>query len=89
MLFRSYLYYIPQKSSDSVKLVCDITEYNNADYDAEDIKVYVNDMLIGSIDKAGKTELKIGHVDGGELLTVKFKSDNMTYILYSISLDEE
>ncbi len=85
----SYLYYIPKKSSDSVKLVCDITEYNNADYDAEDIKVYVNDMLIGSIDKAGKTELKIGHVDGGELLTVKFKSDNMTYILYSISLDEE
>lgn len=49
----------------------------------------MNDMLIGSIDKAGKTELKIGHVDGGELLTVKFKSDNMTYILYSISLDEE
>ena len=72
-----------------MKLVCDITEYNKADDAAEDIKVYVNDMLIGSIDKVGKTELKIGHVDGGELLTVKFKSDNMTYILYSISLDEE
>lgn len=85
----SYIYYIPEKSSDNVWLVCDITEYNETGGAAEGITVYVNDELIGSIDKAGKTELKIGQVEGDELLTVKFKSDNMTYTLYSISLDEK
>ena len=85
----SYIYYVPQTSADNAVLVCDITDYevNNAsDYG---VLVYVNDTLAGSIDKKGVTQIDIGQVNADELLTVKFVSDNVTFTLYSISLDDK
>ena len=84
----SYIYYIPDESSDNIYLVCDITEYDTTAVGDKGIEVYVNDKLIGNIDSKGTTKLKIGYVSGDELLTVKFHADNAEYTLYSISLDK-
>lgn len=84
----SYIYYIPEESSDEIYLVCDITEYNTESSDGKGIEVYVNDKLIGNIDNKGVTKLKVGNVSADELLTVRFYADYAEYTLYSISLDK-
>ena len=64
----SYIYYIPEESSDNIYLVCDITEYDTTAFGDKGIEVYVNDKLIGNIDSKGTTKLKVGYVSGDELL---------------------
>lgn len=84
----SYIYYIPEESSDEIYLVCDITEYNTESSDGKGIEVYVNDKLIGNIDNKDVTKLKVGNISADELLTVRFHADYAEYTLYSISLDK-
>lgn len=79
----SYIYYIPATSTDSAEYQFSINEFNG---DGQ-IKVYANDKEIGTFESTGNYNMEIGSIASGELMTIKFVTDNCSFRLWTTCLN--
>lgn len=79
----SYVYYIPEESSDSAEYVFRINGFTGDG----SVVVYANEQEIGSFDSEGDYSLKIGSVAKDKLLTIKFVTDNCSFRLWTTAIN--
>lgn len=95
----AYLYYVPelQENEDTVYNVdytievkdfstSEINKNNQSDSKSGVVTVYINDTEVGTFDKTGTYTFKANTIKDGELITIKFVSDNCTFTLWSTTL---
>ena len=97
----AYLYYVPelQENVDTVYNVdytIEVKDFSineasknnksNQDNSKEVVTVYINDNVVGTFDKAGTYTFKADTVKNGELVTIKFVTNNCTFTLWSTTL---
>lgn len=96
----AYLYYVPELSEDvvyNVDYTIEIKDFllndnidtntNNQSINTNNnVTVYINDIEVGTFDKAGTYTFKADTVKNNELTTIKFVTNNCTFTLWSTTL---
>lgn len=80
----SYIYYIPEESTNSAEYQFSINEFTG---DGR-VTVYANDQEIGTFSSEGEYTMAIGSVAKDTLLTIKYVTDNCSFRLWTCCLNE-
>lgn len=80
----SYIYYLPAKSLDFAMYQFIINGFSGSG----EVSVFANDEQIGTFSDEGVFQMPIENITRDELLTIKFVTDNCSFRLWSISLNE-
>lgn len=81
----SFIYYVPVKAASAAELKIDIMEYD----ESNPVEVYANDVKLGEFSDKGCYRFRINDIEAGELLTICFKSDSGTFMLWKAVINEE